>query len=147
MRTGSARIDEEQSSTTRQVERGGVVKNNNHNNMTEKTKQADEQAGDETLAAQVAEYMGSKGGEEIAAAYLALGITASSDPEEIAGEIDEAYSGKFTSDEEFAQDIAEQLGSIDKNAAWPQTCIDWEWAARELMMDYSEEGGHYFRNV
>lgn len=101
----------------------------------------------EVTAAQVAEHLSQKDGEEIAAAYLALGITASSDPEDIAKEIEEAYSGSFRSDEEFAQDMAEQLGSIDKDAAWPQTCIDWEYAASELMMDYSEEGGHYFRNI
>lgn len=61
-------------------------------------------------------------------------------------DVDEAYSGKFDSDEDFAQDMAEQTGSIDKNLNWPYTCIDWEQAARELMYDYSESDGHYFRN-
>lgn len=63
-----------------------------------------------------------------------------------AKDIDEAYSGSFKDDEEFAEDMAEQVGAIDRDAKWPQTCIDWEQAARELMMDYSEHNGHYFRN-
>lgn len=62
-------------------------------------------------------------------------------------DVSECYSGEFKSDEDFAQDIAEQLGAIDKNASWPQTCIDWEQAAKELMYDYVESNGHYFRNI
>lgn len=62
-------------------------------------------------------------------------------------DIDEAYSGSFDDDEDFARDMAEQLGAIDKNATWPQTCIDWEFAAKELMYDYSEHNGYYFRNM
>ena len=88
---------------------------------------------------------------EIAAAYLSLDVTSSNDPEEIAKEIEEAYQGKYANDEEFAQEIAEETGALDsdavKSAMWPLYCIDWEFAARELMMDYSEQGGHYFRCV
>jgi antirestriction protein len=57
----------------------------------------------------------------------------------------ESYSGKFDSDEEFAQDFADNIGAIDREAKWPQTCIDWEWAAKELMYDYSESNGYYFQ--
>jgi antirestriction protein len=60
---------------------------------------------------------------------------------------DEAYQGEFNSDEDFAEDFAEQLGCIDKNASWPQNCIDWEQAARDLMYDYIESHGYYFRNL
>jgi len=62
-------------------------------------------------------------------------------------DIEEAYNGQYSSDEDFAQDMAEQLGAIDNNAKWPQNCIDWEYAAKELMYDYSEDNGHYFRNL
>ena len=62
-------------------------------------------------------------------------------------DIDEAYNGEFSSDEDFAQDMAEQLGAIEKNATWPNNCIDWEYAAKELMYDYCESNGHYFRNL
>ena len=76
---------------------------------------------------------------EIVKAALELGI----DEENI----QEAYNGQYDSDKAFAEDMADQLGSINDNAAWPYTCIDWEWAARELMMDYSEQDGYYFRNM
>lgn len=41
--------------------------------------------------------------------------------------------------EEYAQDLAEEIGATDSNAArgWPLNCIDWEQAARELKMDYT----------
>ena len=58
----------------------------------------------------------------------------------------DAYSGKHDSDEDFAEDMAEQCGDLERSPSWPYTCIDWEWAARELMYDYIEENGHYFRN-
>lgn len=57
-----------------------------------------------------------------------------------------AYCGEFDSDAAFAEDFAEQVGAMDRNATWPQTCIDWEWAARDLMYDHSEHNGHYFRS-
>ena len=62
-------------------------------------------------------------------------------------DIDEAYSGQYDSDENFAADMAEQLGYINNDASWPYTCIDWERAASELMYDYTEENGYYFRNL
>lgn len=63
-------------------------------------------------------------------------------------DIQEAYAGEFVSDEEFARDMADNLGSVDfKNQPWPQYCIDWEYAARELMYDYFEIDDHYFRNM
>lgn len=40
--------------------------------------------------------------------------------------------------EEYAQQLAEDIGAIPNDAQWPCTCIDWEQAARELRMDYSE---------
>lgn len=43
--------------------------------------------------------------------------------------------------------MAEQLGDVPKDNHWPLYCIDWEWAARELMMDYAEQDGYYFRNL
>jgi hypothetical protein len=37
----------------------------------------------------------------------------------------------------YAQELAEDCGMIDANAAWPARCIDWDQAARELRMDYT----------
>lgn len=39
--------------------------------------------------------------------------------------------------ETYAQQLAEDIGAIDKAAQWPNTCIDWEQAARELQQDYT----------
>lgn len=38
---------------------------------------------------------------------------------------------------EYAQDLAEDCGMIQDNAKWPYTCIDWDKAARELLMNYT----------
>jgi hypothetical protein len=61
--------------------------------------------------------------------------------------IEEAYAGQYNSDEDFAEDMADQLGYINNDVSWPYTCIDWEQAARELMYDYFESNGYYFRNL
>lgn len=74
---------------------------------------------------------------DIVYAALECGVSAS--------DIDEAYQGSYDNDEDFAQETAESLGAIDKNANWPMNCIDWEYAAKELMYDYSEHNGYYFR--
>jgi len=76
---------------------------------------------------------------EVVTAALYCGVSPS--------DIDEAYNGQYSDDEDFAQEMAEQIGAIDKNATWPQNCIDWEYAAKELMYDYCEHNGHYFRNL
>jgi antirestriction protein len=60
-------------------------------------------------------------------------------------DIEENYQGEYSSDEDFAQQLAEDIGAINKNAQWPNNCIDWEHAASELMYDYFESNGHYFR--
>jgi len=38
---------------------------------------------------------------------------------------------------EYAKQLAEDCGMVDANASWPNTCIDWERAARELQYDYT----------
>lgn len=39
--------------------------------------------------------------------------------------------------EDYAQELADDIGAIDGDAAWPMNCIDWERAARELRTDYT----------
>lgn len=39
--------------------------------------------------------------------------------------------------QEYAEQLAEDIGAIDRKASWPNNCIDWERATRELQMDYS----------
>ncbi|KKL80296.1 hypothetical protein LCGC14_2006170 [marine sediment metagenome] len=38
--------------------------------------------------------------------------------------------------EVYAQELAEDIGAINSEAAWPVNCIDWEEAASELKQDY-----------
>ncbi len=38
---------------------------------------------------------------------------------------------------EYAQQLAEDIGAIDRNANWPNDCIDWDKAAEELQQDYT----------
>lgn len=39
--------------------------------------------------------------------------------------------------EEYAEELADDIGAINKEATWPNSCIDWERAASELQMDYT----------
>jgi hypothetical protein len=39
--------------------------------------------------------------------------------------------------ETYAQELAEDIGAINRDAQWPNTCIDWEEAARQLRQDYN----------
>lgn len=38
---------------------------------------------------------------------------------------------------DYAEELAEDCGMVNKDATWPNNCIDWERAARELRMDYT----------
>lgn len=48
--------------------------------------------------------------------------------------------------ERYAQEVAEDIGAISNPDEWPNYCIDWERAARELAMDYGtvEFGGYTY---
>jgi antirestriction protein len=59
-------------------------------------------------------------------------------------DVDGSYVGEFRNDGDFAENMAGQTCEIP--TGWPFIHIDWEGAARDLMMDYSESNGHYFRN-
>jgi hypothetical protein len=39
--------------------------------------------------------------------------------------------------EDYARELAEDIGAIPDDAKWPCTCIDWQQAADELRMDYT----------
>ena len=61
-------------------------------------------------------------------------------------DIDKCYQGCWNSDEEFTQDLVESTGDVPKDLP-NYVHIDWERTAQELMMDYSEQNGYYFRNL
>jgi antirestriction protein len=64
----------------------------------------------------------------------------------------ETYCGLFKDGEDYAQELAEELGSVPAGLAWPLACIDWKDAWRQLTYDgYREEdcasgGVHIFRS-
>ena len=72
---------------------------------------------------------------------------ATEDASDICQNAEDAWVGEFSSDEEFAQEMADDCGLMTDGAEWPYTCIDWEQAARELMYDYYKNDGCYFRNL
>jgi hypothetical protein len=39
--------------------------------------------------------------------------------------------------EDYARELAEDIGAISGDEKWPATCIDWKRATWELSMDYS----------
>ena len=39
--------------------------------------------------------------------------------------------------EEYAEQLADDIGAIDRNATWPTNCIDWAEAASLLQQDYT----------
>ena len=50
------------------------------------------------------------------------------------------YPGSMVRDSyftDYARELAEDIGAIDRNAAWPLRCIDWDEAADQLKVDYS----------
>jgi antirestriction protein len=59
-------------------------------------------------------------------------------------QIEEAYQGQYDSDADFAERFAGETGTITDTLNWPFTCINWDWAAAELMHDFTEHDHHYF---
>jgi antirestriction protein len=58
----------------------------------------------------------------------------------------EVYQGHYNSDEEFTQELVEDVGDIPKDLPC-YIHIDWEKTATDIMMDYGEVNGYYFRNL
>lgn len=70
---------------------------------------------------------------------LQAGITAIDELDAEAGS-EFPYGAHFIRDdcfEDYARELAEDIGAITGDEAWPATCIDWQRAASELAMDYS----------
>lgn len=84
---------------------------------------------------------------EVIEAFASVGSYSLDNIDDFFDALEDAYTGQYDSDKDFAEDYADNFGLIDENAAWPMNCIDWEWAARNLMFDYYESNGHYFRQI
>jgi len=47
----------------------------------------------------------------------------------------DAYAGEWKDIADFAYELAEDIGAVPDAGTWPLSCIDWERAGNELMMD------------
>jgi antirestriction protein len=75
---------------------------------------------------------------EAVAAYL--GDTGDSLDDLEMSDFEESYNGEHDSEKAFAQELADDIGAVDTDIGWPNSCIDWDQAARELFMgDYWSE--------
>jgi len=66
--------------------------------------------------------------------------------EQADGAPDWQYGETLISDnhfEDYARELAEDIGALENCDKWPATCIDWKQAAEELQQDYTsvEYGG------
>lgn len=57
---------------------------------------------------------------------------------------EEAFVGKFSNDEDFVREICS--AELQDAQLPPYIYIDWERTARNLMHDFFESDGYYFRN-
>jgi len=83
--------------------------------------------------------------EDVINAFVSIGSYSVEDVDAFFDALEESYAGEFGSDSAFAEDMAAQTCELPNT--WPLNCIDWDFAARELMYDYSEHDGHYFRSL
>ena len=60
---------------------------------------------------------------------------------------EDSYAGEWDNDLALAEDYVESTGMLYSMPDNLRGYFDTEAFARDLMMDYSESGGHYFRNV
>jgi len=81
-------------------------------------------------------------GEDAVNAYIEIVGKDYAEPDDF----DEAYQGQWDSDEDFVQNLLENTETIPADLP-AYIYIDWEATARDVMMDYSEDNGHYFRNL
>jgi len=73
-------------------------------------------------------------------------ISAALDADVQISDIDEAYQGEYKDDAEFAEQLCTDIGDIPSNLP-SYIYIDWERTASDIMMDYTESNGYYFRNL
>lgn len=59
-------------------------------------------------------------------------------------DVNEYYAGQWDDDEDFVQNLLEQTGDLPRDLPH-YIHIDWRSTARDIMTDYTESNGHYFR--
>jgi antirestriction protein len=61
--------------------------------------------------------------------------------------VEEAYAGEHNSDLDFAQQLGDDIDLLSGMDESLQCYFDWKSWSRDLMYDYFESNGHYFRNL
>jgi antirestriction protein len=83
--------------------------------------------------------------EEVIESFInSIGIYDTID--EIIEKVEESYSGEYSNDIEFVQELLESTGDIPESLP-NYIHIDWESTARDIIYDYSADNNHYFRNI
>lgn len=62
-------------------------------------------------------------------------------------DIEEAYQGQWSSDEDFAEELLDSTGGLEGMDESLKCYFDYSAFARDLMYDYFESNGYYFRNL
>lgn len=63
-------------------------------------------------------------------------------------DFEDSYIGEYDSMKDFALEYADMTDAIDEHAKWPYSCIDWDYAARELENSFTFLAGRYvFRQI
>ena len=89
----------------------------------------------------IEEKAGTHLSDEVISAYFDnCGVSSLSD-------VEEAYQGEHNSDLDFAQQLADDIGLLSGMDESLQCYFDWDSWSRDLMYDYFESNGHYFRNL
>jgi len=89
----------------------------------------------QTLGREGLEELIDQHGEEVIKAGLECGIGVEY--------IDKAYQGEYNDDEDFTEQL---IDSIYGSEAIPSFVhVNWGSTAKDVMMDYCEDNGHYFR--
>lgn len=88
----------------------------------------------------VAQFLEKHGEPGIAA--ITLSSSSYDDLTEAEQLMEENYQGHYDNDEAFAEEIYLSVYDVPDNLL---PYIDWSAVARDLMMDYMEEDGYYFR--
>jgi len=61
------------------------------------------------------------------------------------GKFVNVYQGRYDNDEEFARELLER--TEQSVFSFPYIQIDWEATTAEVMNDYSEANGYYFKDL
>lgn len=84
--------------------------------------------------------------EEVIEAYICSLGRNENDIQEILEKVSESYSGEYSNDIDFTQQLLEETGDLCSNLPH-YIHIDWDGTAYDIMMDYASCNNHYFRSI